>query len=306
MKDNIPGYLLDTSHLERAHGKRVKLTFLDRTVLNTAKAVKSIYLQAESAGTDNFIRKINPSVKLISLLYFVVVISMANNIYAQLAASVFILSLFIASRLTITEVYRKIFFLAFIFGFIIVLPASLNVITPGEIVFRVIELNKPLHFWVYDIPREIGITYNGIMVVLMFFLRVLNSISFALLIVYTTSFPSLLKALKITGIPDTFLMIISLAYKYIFVLSRTVEETYFALKSRLMGNIRDSGIRKLAGGRIFFIYKKSHIIYEGTYNAMVSRGYQGKFKLPAGNHFTSGDIISLVVTAAAGIAIILI
>lgn len=306
MKDNIPDYLLETSHLNRLHGKRVKLTFLDRTVVNTAKAVKSIYLQAESAGTDNFIRKINPYVKLVSLICFVVVISIANNLYAQLAASVFILSLFIASRLTISEVYRKIFFLAFIFGFIIVLPASLNVITPGEIVFRVIKLNKSLHFWVYDIPREIGITDNGIRVVLMFFLRVLNSISFALLIVYTTSFPSLLKALKITGVPDTFLMIISLAYKYIFVLSRTIEETYFALKSRLIGNIRDSGIRKLAGGRIFFIYKRSRIIYEGTYNAMVSRGYQGKFKLPVRNHFTSGDIISLVVIAAACIAIILI
>jgi cobalt/nickel transport system permease protein len=306
VKNSIPEYLMQTSLPGRVKRKEAKFTFLDKTILNTAKAVKSIYLQAENAETENFIQKINPCIKLISLIYLVVMISIANNPYAQMVTSVFILSLFVASRMKISEVYRKILFLAFIFGFIVVLPASLNVITPGKIVFNIIRFNRPLHFWIYNIPQNIGFTDNGIQVVSLVFLRVLNSIAFALLIVFTTPFPSLVKAFKIIGIPDTFLMIISLAYKYIFILSRTIEETYFALKSRLYGNISSSSIRKLAGGRMFFIYKRSHIIYEGTYHAMVSRGYHGRMKLPAGTHFTARDIISLVVLVVIGIAIILI
>lgn len=306
MKNSIPEYLMNSSPPVAANSKGAKLTFLDNTLLNTAKAVKSIYLQAENAGTLNFIQQINPCIKLLSLIFLVVVISAANNPYAQIVASVFILSLFVAARLRISEVYRKIIFLAFIFGFIVVLPASLNVITPGKIIFSVIKLNKPLHFWIYNIPQTIGFTDKGIQVVSLVFLRVLNSISFTLLIVFTTPFPSFVKAFKIIGVPDTFLMIISLAYKYIFILSRTIEETYFALKSRLYGNIRSSSIRKLAGGRIFFIYKRSHIMYEGTYHAMVSRGYHGTIKLPGRIHFTYRDIISLAVLTAVGIAIILI
>jgi len=306
MKSSIPEYLLETSNPGSADKSGVKLTFLDKTVLNTAKAVKSIYLQAESADTENFIRKINPYVKFISLIYFAVAISISNNLKAQIVTSIFILSLFVVARLRLSVVYRKILFLAFIFGFIVILPASLNVITHGEVVFSLIKLKEPLHIWNYNIPQNIGFTDNGIKVVLLVFLRVLNSISFAMLIVFTTQFAAFIKAFKIIGVPDTFLMISSLAYKYIFILARTIEETYFALKSRLFGNINISSIRKLAGGRIFFIYKRSHIIYEGTYNAMVSRGYHGRLKLSVSNHFNYRDIISLAVIVAMGIAIILI
>jgi energy-coupling factor transporter transmembrane protein EcfT len=99
-------------------------------------------------------------------------------------------------------------------------------------------------------------------------------------------------------------MIISLAYKYIFILSRTIEETYFALKSRLSGNIKNSNVRELIGGRIFFIFKKSMIIYESTYHAMVSKGYQGKVILHSQKKLTPMDFVSLIVIVVFGICII--
>ena len=107
------------------------------------------------------------------------------------------------------------------------------------------------------------------------------------------------------GVPDTFLMIISLAYKYIFILSRTIEETYFAFKSRLSGNIKNNSIRKLVGGRIFFIFKRSMIIYQNTYQAMVSRGYKGKVILHSQNPFAVKDFVVLLVIVLSGIVFIL-
>jgi cobalt/nickel transport system permease protein len=202
-------------------------------------------------------------------------------------------------------VYRKIFLLAFIFGLLVVLPASLNVITPGKIIFNIITFNKPSHFLIYNIPQNIGVTINGLNVVTLVFLRVLNSISFALLVVFTTPFPSFIKSFKMIGVPDTFLMIISLAYKYIFILSRTIEETYFAFKSRLSGNVKSDSIRRLIGGRIFFIFKRSMIIYQSTYDAMVSRGYTGKVILHSQNHFSFKDFVVLVIIVCSGIVFIL-
>jgi cobalt/nickel transport system permease protein len=308
MGNKIPLYLLKT---EDIHGMpkeitRIKLSFLDKTILNSANAVKSIYLQAENAAKEGFIQEINPNVKLISLIYLAVVISIVNNPVAQVLTAIFILSIWLFARLNIFQIYRKIFFVAFIFGFLIVLPASLNVITPGKIIFKIISLNRPVHFWIYYIPENIGFTENGMQVVLLVFLRVLNSVSFALLIVFTTPFPSFIKSFKLIGIPDTFLMIISLAYKFIFILSRAIEETYFALKSRLSCNIKSKNIRMLISGRIFFIFKRSMIIYENTYYAMVSRGYHGKIKLHSKHHFTFTDFIVLVVVVASGIVFILL
>ncbi len=308
MENKIPSYLLQTlpQQFEKAKVKRARLSFLDKTILNSAKTVKSIYLQAENAAGENPIRKINPHVKLISLLYFVVVISFVNNPYAQMITSVIIFLFYLLAGLLILQVYKRIFFLAFVFGFLVVFPASLNVITPGKIVFNLITFNKPSHFLIYNIPQNIGFTENGFQVVLLFFLRILNSISLAMLIVFTTSFPAFIKSFKIIGVPDTFLMIITLAYKYIFILSRTIEDTFFALKSRLTGNITNSTIRKLVSGRIFFIFKRSAIIYENTYYAMVSRGYHGKVKLYTQNRFSLPDLISLVIVVALGIMILLI
>jgi cobalt/nickel transport system permease protein len=307
MENKIPPYLINIADYQYnlAKIKRAKLTFLDKTIINSSKAVKSIYLQAENAARDNFIQKINPNVKLISLIYMSIMINVVSNLVTQILTTAFIFLLYIIARLKIFEVYKKIFFLAFIFGLLVVLPASLNVITPGEIIFNIIKFDKPSHFLIYSIPQNIGFTTNGFHVVSLVFLRVLNSVSFALLVVFTTPFPSFIKSFKMIGVPDTFLMIISLAYKYIFILSRTIEETYFAFKSRLSGNIKSNSIRRLIGGRIFFIFKRSMIIYQNTYHAMVSRGYKGKVILHSQNHFTFKDFVVLVIIVLSGIVFIL-
>jgi cobalt/nickel transport system permease protein len=307
MKNKIPSYLLQNAGVQydSANIKRARLSFLDKTIMNSASAVKSIYLQAENATKENHIEKINPHIKIIALIYFAVVISVVSDPVRQIFITAFIFLLYILARLNIFEVYRKIFIIAFLFGFIVVSPASLNIITPGKIVLNLITFNEPSHFWIYNIPQNIGFTENGFQVVLLVFLRVLNSVSFALLIVFTTPFPSFIKSFKIIGVPDTFLMIISLAYKYIFILSRTIEETYFALKSRLSGNIKNSSLRKLISGRIFYIFRRSMIIYEYTYFAMVSRGYTGKVKLHSKHPFTFMDIVILVIVVALGIVVIL-
>ncbi len=308
MENKIPSYLLEPaeagSNLE--YLKKARLTFLDKTLMNSAKAAKSIYIQSENATRKSLIHNIHPFIKLLSLIYVAVIISLVNNLLSQFIFTAFILVLFMIARLNISTVYRKIFFLAFIFGFLVVLPASLNLITPGKIIFKVISLDRPVHFWIYDIPQNIGFTENGIQVVLLVFLRVLNSVSFAMLIVFTTSFPAFVKSFRILGVPDTFQMIITLAYKYIFILSRTIEDTYLALKSRLSGNIRKSNIRNLVGGRIFFIFKRSVIIYENTYFAMISRGYSGKVILHSQKKLALFDFIVLIIIITVGICILFI
>jgi cobalt/nickel transport system permease protein len=308
MGDKIPAYLVRAAHdpYKPSAAKRAKLSFLHRTLMNAASTVKSIYIQAENTTKENFIHSINPHVKLISLIYFEIVISVTNNLVAQLIATSFIFLLYIIARLNIFQVYRRIFFIVFIFGLLIILPASLNVITPGKIIFNLFTFTKPSHFWIYNIPQNIGFTSEGIQVVSLVFLRILNSVSFAMLIVFTTSFPTFIKSFKIIGVPDTFLMIITLAYKYIFILSRTIEETFFALKSRLTGNINNNNIRKLVSGLIFNIFKKSMTNYENTYYAMVSRGYRGKVKLYSSRHLTVKDFVALIIIVAFGISIILI
>ncbi len=308
MSKDIPSYLLQNVNIgiTSAKFKRSRLSFLDKTLRTVGNTVKTMYVHSEVGASNKFLFRINPLIKVFSFIYLIVVISFANKVPSQLIASGFILILFFISGISFKYIFRKIFFLSTVFGLLIFLPATLNVITPGNMVFKILSLDKPLHFWIYTIPQTVGITDSGIWVVSLLFLRVLNSISLAMIFVYSSSFPQLIKGFKVFFVPDTFLMVLSLTYKYIYILSKTIEETYFALKSRLFGNIKDKKIRKIITGRIIYIFKKSKSNYESTYYAMVSRGYNGKIILYKEKQIKIGDFCFLIATLIAGACIIFI
>lgn len=155
-------------------------------------------------------------------------------------------------------------------------------------------------------PQTIGITDSGIHIVSLLFLRVLNSISLAMLFLYSSSFPQLIKGIKVFFVPDTFIMIVSLAYKFIFILSKSIEETYFALKSRLAGNIHNKNMQNIISGRVFYIFKKAKSNYENTYAAMISKGYSGKVIFSKEAEIKPLDVYFLLLSICTGVIIILI
>ena len=267
---------------------------IDRTVSNAAKSLKTMYIQAESAGNSRTGNDLNPIIKVVSFIYILVIISLVSSIVSQLLLGCLIFLLFVFSGIRISGVYKKILLPAFLFGFLVSVPASLNVITPGDMFYTIFSLEKSYNFWIYHIPGEIGITIQGCKIVARLFLRVFNSVSLSLLLVYSTSFPRMLKAFGVLHIPDTLLMVIWLAYKFIFILCKTVEETFMAVKSRFIGNVKNQVLRTIVAGRLYFLYNKSLLTYEQTYSAMISRGYEGKIILVAENRLRGKDLLILL------------
>lgn len=307
MRKDIPPFLLHTDTVFFSMKvRKTRLPFIDRTLKTAGNTIKTIFIQSEAASKNNLLYKINPLIKVFSFILLIVIISIASKIHSQLIASVFILIYSLISGISFKNIYRKILFLSIVFGLLIFLPASLNVVTPGNIIIRIFTIDKPYHFWIYTIPQTVGITDTGVLVVCLLFLRVFNSISLAMVFVYSTSFPKIIKGFKVFFLPDTILMVLNLTYKYIFILSKTIEETYFAIKSRLFGNVKDDSIRKIISGRIFFMFNKSKINYENTFHAMVSRGYNGKIKLCKEKEITKIDIYYLITILIAGSLIIFI
>ena len=308
MVSKIPLFLLKGEPPEKFPDVPGKIRFssFDQTIAHAAKSLKTFYLQAESSGSRNSISDLNPVTKVLSFVYLVVIVSLVNAILAQLFLTSAIFILFVLSGIRLFQVYQKILLLAFLFGFLVSAPAALNVITPGETVIHLVTLQKPYDFWLYHIPAEIGITREGFKIVTRSFLRVFNSVSLSLLLVYTTSFPRMLKAVGVFHVPDTLLMVVWLAYKFIFILCRTIEETFLAAKSRFIRNVRNAALRKIVTGRIFFIYRKAHLTYEQTYTAMVSRGYEGRIILVAENKLNAKDFIVLICVVIAGAFVLFI
>ena len=252
---------------------KIKTPFLEKGIHHLADIIKTGYVQGETAALDNFFQKIDARIKVLFLLVFVIIVSLKKDILSEFLIGIFVALLVIISRLNLFSFYRRVLFLGFIFGFLISLPSACNVITRGEIILPILQLSKPYSFWIYRIPAEIGITREGMYGVAMLTLRVTNSLALSFFVLYTTTFPEIVKALKILRIADGFLMIITLSYKYIFIFARTIEDMHLAKKSRLLGQVSNAEARRWIAGRIAFIFKKTQLRCEEIFKAMLGRGF---------------------------------
>lgn len=280
------------------------MTFIDKSIKQIADVIKTGYVHWESSEKNGLFQMLDPRVKTVFLVAFIILVSMMRSIMVELAIAVFLAALIALSRLDLLHLYRRIIVFAFLFGFLIALPSAFNVITRGEIVIPVATLERSYHWWIYTIPAEIGITREGLFGVGMLTLRVMNSVSITLLVIYTTPFFEIIRALKVFRIPDTLLMIIILTYKYIFIFSKTVEDMYLAMKARLAGPVDGSKIRALLAGRIFYMFKRSQLQYEATYRAMLSRGFSGDVMLVSFRKLAVRDAAAGVMFVLAGLIFI--
>ena len=110
-------------------------------------------------------------------------------------------------------------------------------------------------------------------------LRVAVSISFAVLLTLTTRWADLLKSLRSLGMPRVFVLMLAMAYRYLYVLLESAGEMFVARKSRQIGPASDSGEgRRFISSSIGVLFGKSYSMSEEVYQAMVSRGFNGNVR----------------------------
>ncbi len=253
-------------------------SFIDRGIEQLSGLIRVTFLQWETANKEGLFQKLDARVKVLFLLFFILIVSWKRELLPEAAVFALVFALAILSRLQLLVFYRRIFLLGFFFGFLVALPAALNIITRGEIILPLLRLSRPWDFWIYHVPREIGFTREGCHVVALLTLRIVNSLSLSFLIVYTTPFTEILRALKSLKVPDVFLMILSLSYKYIFLFARTLEEIHLAKKARLVGEKPDQE-RGWVAGRMVFFFRKTQLRCEEVFKAMLARGFAGDVAL---------------------------
>jgi cobalt ECF transporter T component CbiQ len=303
MKNKIPSFLLEqTSSAPYTHVKGdVSMSFLEKGIHHLSNVIKTSYIQWETASIDGLFQKIDGRIKVIFLFFYVLIVSILQDIQSEIYLWGFVLVLALLSRLNVIVFYKRVVLLGFFFGFLIAFPSAFNIVTEGEILFPFIQLSRKYHFWIYQIPAEIGITREGINVATMLTIRVINSLSIAFLVLSTTPFPDIIKALKILRVPDSFLMIITLSYKYIFIFAKTIEDMHLAKKSRLAREVNNGDARRWITGRIAFLFIKTRLRCEEIFKAMLSKGFTDEVKLYESRKLNSRDLTTGAVLGLIGV-----
>jgi len=280
MANRIPSFLLAPStngSFKQGAGK-VKVPFLERGIDHLADVIRNGYAQWECSSQPNFFQRIDARVKVLFLLFFILIVSLKRDVLPETCILIFVFVVTLFSRLNLLKLYKRVLLLGFVFGFLVALPSAFNVITRGEIIFSIVRLPRSYTFWIYHLPADIGLTREGIHGVSMLTLRVINSLSLSFLVLYTTPFHEIIRALKVVKVPDSFLIIITLCYKYIFIFSKTVEDMHLAKKSRIVRESTPAEAREWIAGRKAFVFRKARLRCEEVFKAMVGRGFSDSIK----------------------------
>ncbi|HEX7535267.1 MAG TPA: cobalt ECF transporter T component CbiQ [Syntrophales bacterium] len=293
MRNKIPDFLLCTPAQAHDAAKRGTLrpSYIEKGIGYLSDMITTGYLNVGQESGKGFFQKLDPRVKVIFLIFFVVIVSLKTDILSETAITLFTFLLVVASRINLAQFYKKIAGLTFLFGFLVVFPSAFNVVTPGEMILPVVHLSHTYEFLIYHIPEEIGLTRQGLDGVMMLCLRMMNSLAISFLVIYTTPFHRVIKALQVFRVPQALLLVITLSYRYIFIFAKTVESMYLARKSRLVG-MGDDEARIWVAGRIAHMFRKSMSRYEAVFRAMVARGFAEEVRLSDLGELTATDRLS--------------
>ena len=307
MANRIAPFLLDRSSpapLKRDLG-RVRMSFVEKGINHLARVIKRGYVHSEFLSKNGFFQKIDPRIKIFFLIFFIVIVSMKKELLSELYVSIFVFILVLLSRLKVVTFYRRVFLFGFIFGFLIALPSAFNFMTKGEIILPIATLSRTYGFWIYHIPATIGITREGMLGVAMLTMRVMNSLSLSFLVLHTTPFPEMVRALKILKVPVTFLIVISLCYKYVFIFSKTIEDMYLAKRARMLREDDNKKAREWTAGRLALIFRKTQLRCEEVFRAMAGRGFSDSVKLYGFEKLGPTDWASGAILFSAGLLFLL-
>ncbi len=291
---------------QRRGGGRVNASYLDKGIEGFAGLFTEGHAQWDLSSRKSFMHELDARIKIFFWLFLIVVISIKRAVFPEAAICVFILGLTSLSRLNLLAFYKKVLLLAFVFGFLVALPSSLNVIVPGKVILPLLNFGARRDYWIYHVPQVIGITEEGISTVSLLTLRVANSIALSFLVLYTTPFAEIIKALKVIRVPDAFLIIITMTYKYIFTFARIVSDMYLAKKARLVTMPGGKEARQWIAGRIAFVFKKTQVECEEVFKAMNARGFSGELRLYNHTMVNAKDLAIGFFLFASGIGFIIL
>lgn len=244
--------------------------FLDRTLFRIVSFVEDSVFNETLSSKSGLLQMIEPRLKIITLLFLIIVLSFqksAGGILLFLLLSVFMAR---ASKITISLFLIKLLPAAVLTA-LISAPAALNLIVDGEPLFVFHEFKEQFSLGPFIVPKEIAVTKQGLNSAATLCLRVITSVSLVFLMTMTTRPNTFIKSLTVLA-PKAFRPIISISYRYTFLLLKKIELFIMGFKSRNIAATNSARGRKWIASRIGLLFSISIEVSRELGMAMESRG----------------------------------
>jgi cobalt ECF transporter T component CbiQ len=236
-------------------------SFAERTVADLHGAIGHARSADESSRANGVLQRLDSRVKVVGLLSLILAAALAIKIVVVLEIFVVALMLALVSRVRIVTLATRVWVGALLFSGLIAVPAVF--ITPGHIVGRLPILSWP-------------VTEQGLRTAALLTARVETAATLSLLLVFTTPWTDVLKALRALRVPAVFVVILGMTYRYIFLMIETARAMFESRRSRMVGVLAGPDRRRLAAASVGVLLGKSFQLSNEVYLAMRSRGFRGE------------------------------
>jgi len=277
MSDKLPTWLATMEYrpLARPSIRWWRRTdYLEKTLADIQQVMAEDMFQNGIAVGEGLLQRIEPRVKVFGVGMLLIAVALAQSLAILVIVHMLLFFAAWSSGIGSIAYLKRVWLPALLFAGMVMLPGIINWVTPGEAVM-VIYQNMDWHVGSFWLPRELFVTRQGITAACFVLLRASASLGLVVLLVKTTRWPVLTKAIGFMGLPVVFVMVLDLTYRYLFLFLLLLSEYILGRKSRLVA------VEKVGGGLVwigsalagFFrmLWQYSHEIN----TAMVARGFTG-------------------------------
>ena len=237
-----------------------KRGFLERTASTFVDAMEHAFYAEQMARVDGLMQRLDPRVKLLGILALVVPAAAARS-FAVIAGLFAVATVLAAlSHVPFGVLLKRVWIAVLLFTGVIALPAPF--VTPGRVVYHLPGLG-------WSVTAQ-GLASAGYLV-----LRVETAATFCVLLVLTTPWNHVLKALRVFRVPVVLVTILGMTYRYLFLVLQSAHDMFESRRSRMIGNLSGRERRSLAASSVGVLMSKTFDLSNEVYLAMQSRGYRG-------------------------------
>ena len=239
--------------------------FIERSLMSALYFLKESVMADEYAARKGFLQAVHPRIKAVTIMMFIILAILVKHIILLVFLYALCLALAYLSSVRLGLFLKRTWIFIPLFSLFIAIPAIFNIFSPGEAVARFSLLGL-----------DLIITRQGINSAVLLVMRVAVSVSFAVLLSLTTRHFVLLKTLRVFVVPQVFVMTIGMCYRYIYMFIEIIENTYFAIKSRVGVLVAPKSGQRIVAWNIAQLWQRSYALSQDVYNAMLSRGFRGE------------------------------
>lgn len=271
---------------------REQLSWLEHSISGIAGSIERAVFTEEHARRSGWLQGIDPRAKLGMFLALVLAASLSSSLIVLVALYLVILGAAYASQMPFDFFVKRVWLGIPFFAGIVIIPSIF--LLPGP---RLFDLALG--------PVHLGVSIPGLIGAVIFVARVGVSVSLAVLLVLSTPWADLLKSLQAVGVPQVFVLLLSMTYRYIFLFLHTANGLFEARKSRTVGRSTGNEHRRWISGSLGSLMNRSFKMSNDVYAAMAARGFTGTIRSYSAYRMTPGDWGALLVSIAIAVAAVL-